>query len=66
MKIHLHRVTSQESYYDWELRVRNKPSYRKKKKKLKSRTTILESLLKILENTSNYGKVKIQFFKTIS
>ncbi|MFW9818542.1 MAG: hypothetical protein ACFFE5_02940 [Candidatus Thorarchaeota archaeon] len=31
----LHYVTGQESYYDWELKVRNKPSYIKKYKKNK-------------------------------
>ena len=41
MKIHLHRVTSQESYYDWELRVRNKPSYLKKHKKIKKQNNDL-------------------------
>jgi hypothetical protein len=41
MKIHLHRVPSQESYYDWELRVKNKPSYIKKQKKIKKQNTDL-------------------------
>ncbi|MDX1798921.1 MAG: hypothetical protein R3255_09765 [Candidatus Lokiarchaeia archaeon] len=34
-------MTSQESYYDWELRVRNKPSYLKKHKKIKKQNNDL-------------------------